>query len=86
MHCEYIIILYMLFHTICFADVDECTDGSHNCAQLCYDTSGSFACACRSGYTLASDGRSCNGTYRIYLLHAAIDNILLLTLNYNYNQ
>ncbi|XP_019638459.1 PREDICTED: neurogenic locus notch homolog protein 1-like [Branchiostoma belcheri] len=34
-------------------DVDECTDGSHNCHQqaTCTNTNGGFTCACNSGYS-----------------------------------
>eukprot|EP01043_Picozoa_sp_COSAG02_P081044 COSAG02_NODE_19582_length_874_cov_22.287742_1_plen_260_part_10 len=41
------------------ADVDECTDGSHNCDAnaACANTAGSFTCACNSGFT--ADGTSC---------------------------
>lgn len=40
--------------------VDECTTGQHNCDQECVDTEESFFCTCRSGFTLASDGHTCN--------------------------
>ena len=44
-----------------FTDVDECTDGSHNCDAnaACTNVGGSFTCACNSGYT--GDGTSCAG-------------------------
>ena len=42
-----------------FSDINECTEGSHNCEQSCTDTTGSFTCSCDSGFTLAADGRSC---------------------------
>ena len=42
-----------------FLDVNECIDGSNNCEQVCENTEGSFSCSCNSGFTLASDGRSC---------------------------
>ena len=42
-------------------DIDECSEGTDRCEQLCTNTSGSYTCSCRSGYHLAIDGRSCVG-------------------------
>lgn len=41
------------------SDVDEC-GGRQPCAQLCVNTAGSYRCACRDGFALAGDGRSCH--------------------------
>ncbi|MEQ2196385.1 hypothetical protein XENOCAPTIV_023867 [Xenoophorus captivus] len=43
----------------CQTDVDEC-GGRQPCAQLCMNTAGSYRCACRDGFRLAGDGRSCH--------------------------
>uniref|UniRef100_A0A8V5GXW4 Uncharacterized protein n=1 Tax=Melopsittacus undulatus TaxID=13146 RepID=A0A8V5GXW4_MELUD len=43
----------------CQTDVDECTGQSHGCSQLCLNTAGSFHCACRDGFILAADRKSC---------------------------
>lgn len=43
----------------CQTDVDECV-GRQPCAQLCVNTAGSYRCACRDGFRLAGDGRSCH--------------------------
>ncbi|XP_059815579.1 complement C1r-B subcomponent-like, partial [Hypanus sabinus] len=43
-------------------DVDECSvqEGSvPMCEHLCHNTLGSYQCACRRGYQLRDDGRSC---------------------------
>ena len=40
--------------------VNECQTGQHNCDHTCVDTEESFFCTCRSGFTLASDGHTCN--------------------------
>lgn len=48
-----------------FTDIDECSDGSHNCAQNCTDTDGSYNCSCRSGFRLANDSHQCDGTSKL---------------------
>lgn len=45
---------------LCQTDVDECTMGSHHCAQTCVNTAGSFQCGCQEGFRLLDDGRSCD--------------------------
>ena len=42
-------------------DVDECTEGTHQCQQVCQNTIGSYTCGCNDGFILDTDGRSCNG-------------------------
>jgi hypothetical protein len=42
-------------------DIDECTETSAGCGQVCSNTIGSYNCGCRSGYRLDSDGHTCNG-------------------------
>ncbi|KTF90738.1 hypothetical protein cypCar_00008456 [Cyprinus carpio] len=39
---------------------DLCATGDHDCEHICISTPGSFKCACREGFTLQGDGRSCN--------------------------
>ena len=47
------------------ADVDECTDGTHNCHAnaTCNDTIGSYTCTCNTGFT--GDGVTCTGQYDV---------------------
>ena len=42
-------------------DIDECATKTHNCnlKANCTNTSGSFECVCKEGYT--GDGKSCSG-------------------------
>ena len=43
-----------------YTDVDECTQGSHDCLQRlasCSNTDGSYNCLCRDGYILG-DGKT----------------------------
>ena len=54
------------------AAVNQCEEGTHNCAHICINDGSSFTCTCRSGYMLASDGRSCNGEalyMHVYTMH-----------------
>ena len=43
------------------SDIDECRTSNGGCQHICVNTPGSRQCRCRTGYTLASDGRTCNG-------------------------
>uniref|UniRef100_A0A3B3ZR90 VWFA domain-containing protein n=1 Tax=Periophthalmus magnuspinnatus TaxID=409849 RepID=A0A3B3ZR90_9GOBI len=44
-----------------FCVSDQCATGDHDCEQVCISTPGSFKCACKEGFTLMDDGRSCSG-------------------------
>ncbi|XP_076991087.1 growth arrest-specific protein 6 [Tamandua tetradactyla] len=44
---------------LCDTDVNECNHQNGGCNQICFNKLGSFHCACYSGYTLTSDGRTC---------------------------
>ena len=50
-------------------DIDECTDGSHDCDANagCTNTPGSFTCACNTGYS--GDGVTCAGKILIDIQH-----------------
>ncbi|XP_063906397.1 tolloid-like protein 1 [Zophobas morio] len=47
------------FSVFILAEFDECTTMLHDCAQECINTIGKYKCACRKGYELHSDGKSC---------------------------
>ena len=51
-------------------DINECSEGTHNCDQTCYNTPGAFICVCRNGYKLLTNGRTCKGSHslRNYLI------------------
>ncbi|GFY66053.1 epidermal growth factor-like protein 8 [Trichonephila inaurata madagascariensis] len=43
----------------CSADIDECAKREDNCDHDCINTPGSFRCACKDGYVLQEDGKTC---------------------------
>uniref|UniRef100_A0A671LU64 Matrilin-1 n=1 Tax=Sinocyclocheilus anshuiensis TaxID=1608454 RepID=A0A671LU64_9TELE len=57
----------------CAVVSDLCVTGDHDCEHICISTPGSFKCACREGYTLQGDGRSCSACS-----NAAIDVVFLI--------
>ena len=42
-----------------FSDINECSEDSNNCEQICVDTEGSFTCDCIAGFTLNPDNSTC---------------------------
>ena len=50
------------FDPVIHPDIDECSENIDACDHLCSNNVGSYTCDCRSGYRLASDGVTCNGT------------------------
>lgn len=54
----------LLISTWLVSDIDECTDGSHDCSAngVCQNTDGGFTCQCNDGYT--GDGETCAGNPR----------------------
>ena len=42
-------------------DIDECSNGSHNCSDKCVNEIGSFHCECSPGELLSDDRASCKG-------------------------
>ena len=52
-----------LFHP----EIDECSEGTDNCTQICTNTNGSFICGCNTGFQLDDDGVRCNGMQKKYI-------------------
>ena len=46
---------------LCTSDHDECATGAHNCEQVCRNTVPYWSCGCYAGYSLRSDGNTCQG-------------------------
>ena len=42
------------------ADVNECLENNGGCEEECINSRGSYSCACRNGYELLPDGKSCS--------------------------
>ena len=58
--------IFIIIHThFCIyflsPDIDECSDGTHNCSQTCTNTERSFTCGCNTGFLLDTDEVTCNG-------------------------
>ena len=50
-------------------DIDECTEGTSGCEQVCANTNGGFGCSCFPGYSPKSDNKTCTmGTSQRSLL------------------
>ncbi|KAM7138865.1 cartilage matrix protein [Macrochelys suwanniensis] len=39
---------------------DLCVSGDHDCQQICVSTDRSYTCACKEGFTLNNDGKTCS--------------------------
>ena len=53
---------YYIYKFSCLlTDIDECSLGTDSCSQSCTNTIGSYTCSCNTGYTLNSDGYTCDG-------------------------
>jgi len=45
------------------ADIDECSNNTGGCDQMCNNTEGSFQCHCHKGFCLSDDNITCQGQY-----------------------
>ena len=57
---------------LALTDIDEC-NGVNDCEQTCTNTEGSFTCGCQDGFSLNTDGRTCDGTPECKIAHAVND-------------
>lgn len=44
-----------------YLDIDECTINNGGCQHMCQNKQGSYKCACRKGFFLDGNGRTCSG-------------------------
>ena len=55
------------FTTSHLTDINECSDSNGGCDDDCINTIGSFYCECDSGYTLQTNGKTCNGQLHVHV-------------------
>lgn len=65
--------LYKIYVTpliLYLSDFNECAlnGGPGPCQQICTNTVGSYYCSCQPGFTLSTNGTSCNGEHMGTLL------------------
>lgn len=67
----------MLF--ISTVDIDECSEKTSKCQQLCNNTLGSFECMCLSGYSLNADKTTCflKGVEFLFILQLIVQRRLI---------
>ena len=53
---------------ILLADINECSEETHQCTQNCNNTIGSYVCSCNSGFIIDVDGRTCDGEMVDYFI------------------
>ena len=46
-----------------YSDIDECTEETSGCDQICRNEIGSYLCSCESGYRLRNDSHGCTGIW-----------------------
>ena len=62
------------FHT----DIDECSDVLfNNCSHMCLNNNGSYECVCSFGYSLKSDGKTCEGKQCYYTRIIIIEHLVV---------
>ena len=69
-----IILKYSYIHEYIFTlvDVDECSDGTHDCSQTCTNTIASYTCGCNTGFLLETDGITCSGMCTCTNVHSCM--------------
>ncbi len=55
------------FSPLHFADFNECQVNNGGCSHTCLDLIGGYKCLCPSGFELASDDKTCQGSANMNL-------------------
>lgn len=55
-YSHWLLILFNLWQI----GINECSEGTSGCSQICSDTDGSYLCSCQSGYQLDTNNHTCN--------------------------
>ena len=71
--------IYICYNT----DIDECSTKNGNCDQVCTNTVGLFNCSCNDGYSLNTDGETCDGQLQKIVM-IQILNVCLACVVYRY--
>ena len=58
------------------ADVDECEEKTHKCAQICQNTEPGFTCVCEAGYRMNEDHDCLGELLNIGRYHCKIDGMM----------
>ena len=67
-HTHTLTHIHLYKHFLSFQlDIDECSNGTHICSQICTNTEGSFICGCNSGFLLGADGATCTGMQKQFV-------------------
>ena len=55
--------IYLLNHLLSIiTDIDECSEGTSGCSQICENLRGSYNCSCFGGYNVqTNDSSACQG-------------------------
>ena len=57
--------IILLYNDSFLTDIDECIEGTSDCAQNCINTIGSYNCSCETGFILINQDR-CEGCVNIH--------------------
>jgi len=55
------VFFFVFFCHLCLVVINQCAQANDNCDQFCMQNGVTVTCSCRTGYTLAENGRTCNG-------------------------
>ena len=62
-------LLIFPVHSILYADINECAEGTAGCNQACTNTHGNYTCVCYHGYTLSTANHHiCLGEYLVCIV------------------
>ena len=48
-----------------FTDINECQKKNGGCQQTCINIAGSYKCACRYGFVINEDSKTCTGKLEV---------------------